>query len=95
MPKEFITIYNNNFSLIKREKQDFKLFSDDVKKNSKEDLYEKTTDFILLFEEIQESQAQNKYKSSYVIDPIFGIIFLYSVLYLNWQSALFNLFSII
>ena len=55
LPEEFITIYNGNFALIKKDKQFFKIFSDEVKTISKEDLDKNTADFVLLFEKIKEN----------------------------------------
>ena len=41
LPQKFITIYNYNFALIKKEEQGFKIFSEEVKTISKEDLKNK------------------------------------------------------
>ena len=95
LPDEFITIYNDKFALIKKEKEGFKIFSDEIKTISKEDLNKNTTDFVLLFEKIKENLDNSNFNFSYFLYPVFTIIFLYSAFFQNWQSALFNLFSIV
>ena len=95
LPEEFIIIYDNNFALIKKENSAFKVYSEDVKTITKEDLYKNSTDFVLLFkkEENLKSKNANSYKNW--VFAILGLLLLYSVFQQNWYELFFNLLSIV
>ena len=86
LPEEFIIIYDNNFALIKKENSAFKVYSEDVKTITKEDLYKNSTDFVLLFkkEENLKSKNANSYKNW--VFAILGLLLLYSVFQQNWYE---------
>jgi uncharacterized membrane protein len=94
LPEEYITVYNNNFSLLAKEEQGFKVFSDDVKFISKEELYKNSDNFILLFDAEDNTKAKEKFNYKYVVFVILGFILIYSVIFLKWYDTLFNLLSV-
>lgn len=94
LPEEFIAIIDNTFSLVKKIGNQYSIYSDKAKTLNKEELHEKSTDFVLLFE---KDPAVSKSFTSYrpLLYAIFSIILLYSVLTLNWYEAIFNILSLI
>jgi len=95
LPEEFITIYNDNFALVKKEESGIKVFSDDVQNVSKEKLYENSTDFVLLFEKENISKEKKIFNFYWLFNGFLILIFGYSLLFLNLQNTLFNLLSIV
>jgi uncharacterized membrane protein/thiol-disulfide isomerase/thioredoxin len=91
----FIVVYQNNFALVKKVGVNYKVFSDDVKTISKEDLYKNSTDFVLLFEEEENTKTKEKFIFNYVIFAILVFLFLYSFWFFRWYETLFNLLSTI
>ena len=95
LPNDFITIYNHDFALIKKEDFAFKVFSEDVKLISKEDLYKNAKDFVLLFETDEKTKIKEKFNLKYTIFALLAFILIYSALFLQLNGALFNLLSIL
>jgi len=93
LPEEFIAIVDSNFSLVKKSGNQYAIYSNKAKTINKDELYQKATDFVLLFE---KDPAINKSVTSYkpFLYAIFAIIALYSVLTLSWYEALFNFLSL-
>ncbi|WP_283420771.1 vitamin K epoxide reductase family protein [Chryseobacterium profundimaris] len=93
LPEEFIAIVDSNFSLVKKAGNQYSIYSDKAKTVNKEELHQKSTDFVLLFE---KDPAVNKSVTSYkpFLYAIFAVIALYSVLTLSWYEALFNFLSL-
>ena len=50
LPEEFIAIVDNSFSVVKKSGNQYSIYSDKTKIINKEELYQKATDFVLLFE---------------------------------------------
>ena len=94
LPEEFITIYKDNFALVKNEKNRFKIYSDDVKTNSKEELYKNSTDFVMLFEKSEENTNQNNLLFSWFFYNVLGLAIAYSTFFLNWQNTIFIILSV-
>lgn len=92
LPDEFIGIYKDNFGLVKKEKNSFKVYSDDIKTVSKEELYKNSTDFVMLFEKSEENPKQNDILSSWFLYSVLGLALAYSAIFLNWQNTIFNTF---
>lgn len=93
LPKEFITIYDNNFTLIEKENESYRIHSNESSIVSQENLFTKTNNFVLLFENNLKASTRSKYNYSFYIFAIVGLLVLYSILYLNWEEAIFNAFS--
>lgn len=95
LPAEFITVYENNFAVIKKENDSYKVFSEDVKTISKEELFKNSTDFVLLYEKEDQGKTTNKVHYKNWVFAIFGLLLLYSCFRQNWHDVIFNLLSII
>ena len=94
LPEEFITIYKDNFAIVKKEKNSFKVYCDDIKTVSKEELYKNSTDFVMLFEKSEENPKQNDILSSWFLYSVVGLALAYSAIFLNWQNTIFNFLSV-
>lgn len=93
LPEEFIAIVDNSFSLVKKAGSNYSIYSDKAKTLNKEELHQKSSDFILLFEKEKiESKTVTSYKP--FIYAVFAIIFIYSLLNLAWFETLFNVLSL-
>jgi len=93
LPQEFIAIVDNNFSLVKKSGNQYAVFSDKAKTLNKNELHQKSTDFVLLFEKDPTvNKSANGYKPFLYL--LFAVILLYSVLTLSWYQTLFNVLSL-
>jgi len=93
LPEEFIAIVDNTFSLVKKSGSQYSIYSDKAKTVNKDELHEKSTDFVLLFEKDSTvSKSFTSYKPFLYL--VFSIIILHSVLTLTWYEALFNILSL-
>jgi uncharacterized membrane protein len=95
LPEEFIAIYNDNFNLVKKEKNSFKIYSDEVKTISKEELYKNSTNFVMLFEKTEENPQQTNFLFSWFLYGVLVLTLVYSGIFLNWQNTIFNILSVI
>ncbi|MEN2436552.1 ABC transporter permease [Weeksellaceae bacterium A-14] len=95
LPKEFVTIYENNFTLVQRKGTQAKIFTDEEKQISFDELKKNSKDFILLLEKNTEEKVSKKDTifPKIIIAVVFGL--LLSVSFLNWNlwSFLFQLLS--
>ncbi|SDH95080.1 Thioredoxin [Chryseobacterium taeanense] len=93
LPEEFIAIVDNSFSVVKKSGNQYSIYSDKTKIINKEELYQKATDFVLLFE---KDKAESKSFTSYkpFVYAIFAIIFIYSLVTLTWYETVFNILSL-
>lgn len=93
LPEEFIAIVDSNFSLVKKSGSQYSIYSDKAKSVNKDELYQKSTDFVLLFE---KDTTINKTATGYkpFLYTIFALIVIYSILTLTWHEALFNILSL-
>ncbi|WP_415325470.1 thioredoxin domain-containing protein [Chryseobacterium sp. MMS23-Vi53] len=93
LPEEFIAIVDNSFSLVKKSGTQYSIYSDKTKTLNKEELHNKSTDFVLLFEKDKvESKTITNYKS--LIYAVFAVIVLYTLLNHAWYEAIFNILSL-
>ena len=95
LPEEFITVYNNNFALIKKENNFYKVYSENVKTISKEELFKNSTDFVLLFKKEEQIKTKNTVNYKNWVFAILGVLVLYTFFQQNWFEAVFNLLSIV
>ena len=96
LPKEFITIYKSEFALVKNIGQDnYTIYSESTENISKEELYKDSQDFVLLFEKTKELEKKSTFSFKLLLYSIFGVIFLYSVIFQTWYEALYTFFSIV
>jgi ABC-type bacteriocin/lantibiotic exporter with double-glycine peptidase domain len=96
LPQEFITIYKDNFALVKKEKENYTLFSDKEEKISKSQLLENSQNFVLLFEKdegkIQKPFAHFPFQSFF---PFTLFVIGFSLWQFPWQQAIFNVLSLV
>jgi uncharacterized membrane protein len=94
LPDEFITVYKDEFSLIQKNKDNFKIISNDVKTISKEELYKNSTNFILLFEKEKQEKTEKSLNFKWFVFVFFAVILCYSAVFLSWEFLLFNALSL-
>ncbi|AJW62948.1 Vitamin K epoxide reductase family protein [Elizabethkingia miricola] len=93
LPEEFITIYKSNFSLIKRIKHGFQIFSEKKICISRNQLIENSENFVILFER-EHQQNKDKFSFSNFIYMFLGFVILFSLFSMHWSAAVFNVLSI-
>lgn len=93
LPEEFIAIVDNSFSIVKKTGSQYSIYSDKAKTLNKEELHQKATDFVLLFE---KDKTERKSVTSYkpFVYAIFAIVLVYSILTQAWYEAVFNILSL-
>lgn len=94
LPEEYIAVVDNSFSLVKKKGDQFTVYSDKVKNVTKEELYQKSSEFVLLFEKIEGTKTASSFNFKPVIYAIFGLIILYSLLQFSWYESVFNILSL-
>lgn len=95
LPKEFITIVDHSFSLIKKNENHFTQYSDQIKNISKENLYKGSDDFVLLFEKTENVKNILPFNFQPIIYLVFGIVLLYSLIQFSWYESTFNILSLL
>ena len=96
LPNEFITIYKNNFSLIKKQyNNSYKIYSDKIENISKEHLFNNSKNFIILFEKEEIKNENNQLNFNWFLFTFFSFLLFYSIFQFRWYELLYNLFSII
>ncbi|MDR2206584.1 MAG: ABC transporter permease, partial [Flavobacteriaceae bacterium] len=94
LPQEFITIYKDNFALVKKNGADFSVFSEKEEKISQTELLENSKNFVLLFDK-KEEQSGKKIFNDFVVFALFFIsISAFSFWQFSWQETLFNVLSL-
>jgi uncharacterized membrane protein len=97
IPEEYIGMVDNSFSLVKKAKNKYKVYSETVTSLSKSQLYDKSTNLIILFE-TNENKINNINKinpsSSLQFYVVFIFIILYSIVKFEWYETLFNILSL-
>lgn len=93
LPEEFIAIVDNSFSLVKKNGNQYSIYSDKTKILNKDELHKKSTDFVLLFE---RDKVENKTVTSYkpLIYAVFAVILIYSLVSQAWYEVVFNVLSL-
>lgn len=95
LPKEFITIVDHSFSLIKKNENQFTQYSDQIKNISKENLYKSSDNFVLLFEKTENVKNISSFNFKPFIYLVFGIILVYSLIQFSWYESTFNMLSLL
>ncbi|MGC4128196.1 MAG: vitamin K epoxide reductase family protein [Bergeyella sp.] len=95
LPEEFITVYKNDFALIRKNKTDFSVFSDKEEKISQEELFKNSENIVFLFEKEKAKEEKIGFNFSYFLYVVFGFAVLYSAIFQSWYSVVFTLLSVI
>lgn len=95
LPKQFITFYNNKFTYVEKQNDEYLIFTEKIEKLSKEKLHSESSDFVILFEKNEE--VKEKEKINYKLIMYFFIVLasFYSAFQNTFHLFLFNVFSII
>lgn len=94
LPDEFIAIVDNAFSLVKKSGNSYDVYSEDLKNLTKEQLYNKTTNFVILFEKTDRIDKRHSPISKSLLYIIFFLFIAYSIFQLDWYYAVFNILSV-
>ncbi len=95
LPEEFIAIVDDSFSLVKKTGNNYSVFSDKTKNLNKEELHNKSSDFVLLFEKDEKADHKTTISFKPFAYAAFGLNILYSILNLAWYETIFNMLSLI
>ncbi|HAH55557.1 MAG TPA: ABC transporter permease [Flavobacterium sp.] len=87
LPKQFITVYNNNFSFVEKLNNEYLVFTDKKQKVSQEDLFNNSGDIVFIFEETESVNNKNNLNYKY-----FGIFLIAFALVLSFFTSDFSLF---
>lgn len=90
LPENFITIYKNNFALVKRNNNQVKVFSDKEEQISFDELKTHSTDFILLFEKTTDEKVSAKNHSFQNVIVLIAFAILLSISFFNWNVWAFT-----
>ncbi|MGH1520712.1 vitamin K epoxide reductase family protein [Chryseobacterium sp. JK1] len=94
LPEEFIAIVENSFSLVKKSGSNYSVYSEKAKTFEKEELYKKSTDFVLLFEKSENAESKLAFNFKPILYGIFAIVLAYSFISQTIYEAVFNLLSL-
>ena len=94
LPEEFIAIVDNSFSLVKKSGSAYSVYSEKAKTLNKEELHQKSTDFVLLFEKTENAENKSAFDFKPVLYLVFAVILIYSFLTLSIYEAIFNVLSL-
>ncbi|WP_185290686.1 vitamin K epoxide reductase family protein [Chryseobacterium lactis] len=94
LPEEFIAIVENAFSLVKKSGSSYAVYSEKAKTFEKDELYKKSTDFVLLFEKTEKAETKSVFNFKPVLYGIFAVIIAYSFISQTIFEAIFNILSL-
>ncbi|AZA79207.1 ABC transporter permease [Chryseobacterium sp. G0186] len=94
LPEEFIAIVENSFSLVKKSGNSYSVYSEKAKTLNQEELYDKSTNFVLLFEKTEKAENKMAFNFKPILYAIFAVILVYSLLSQQIYEAIFNLLSL-
>ncbi|ROH95527.1 thioredoxin domain-containing protein [Chryseobacterium daecheongense] len=94
LPEEFIAIVENSFSLVKKSGNSYSVYSDKAKTLNRDELHQKSSDFVLLFEKDEKSDHKSISNFKPFIYAIFALIAIYSVVNLAWYETVFTVLSL-
>ncbi|REC46260.1 vitamin K epoxide reductase family protein [Chryseobacterium pennipullorum] len=94
LPEEFIAIVENSFSLVKKSGNSYAVYSEKAKTLDKEELYKKSTDFVLLFEKTEKAESKMAFNFKPILYAIFAIVVIYSFVSQTIFEAIFNVLSL-
>ena len=97
LSEEFLTIYKDKFSLVVKEKEQYKIYSDEEICISEKELLENSQNLVMLFEKNENKQSS---KSSTINFNVFmlillGVYVVFNFLQNDWISFSFNIVSLI
>lgn len=95
LPEEFIAIVENSFSLVKKSGNSYSVYSDKAKTLNRDELHQKSSDFVLLFEKDEKSDYKSISNFKPFIYAIFALIAIYSVINLAWYETVFTILSLV
>lgn len=97
LPDEFITIYKSHFSLIKKEKKSYNVYSDEVVNILEKDLLEHSQNLVILFEQNKTPNylPKKSIKYTFFFFILLVLYVIYNFLQKNWVGFTFNIVSVI
>ncbi|MVO08983.1 thioredoxin domain-containing protein [Flavobacterium sp. TP390] len=95
LPNQFITIHNNKFTYVEKKDNDYLIYSDKASKMSKSKLHDEASDFVIIFEKVEEVLHKSEINFKWLIYSFFALFSLYSYFQNTVQLFLFNILSII
>ena len=94
LPEEFITLYKNNFSLIRKYGQNYQVISDDVQTIDYKTLVENSQDFVMLIHKTEKKIEKKTIEYSKFLYLLFALIISFSFWQFYWMYVAFNMFSL-
>ncbi|MBB6371923.1 vitamin K epoxide reductase family protein [Chryseobacterium shigense] len=94
LPEEFIAIVDNSFSLVKKSGANYSVYSEKAKTLNKEELHNKSTNFVLLFEKTENAENKTVFNFKPLLYAVFAIILGYSFFTQTLSEAIFNVLSL-
>lgn len=94
LPDEFIVLIDQSFSLVKKKGSYYTIYSDKIKNISKDELHKNSSNFVLLFEKINNDNTVSFLNLKPFIFLVFGVIILFNFLQFTWYENIFNLLSL-
>lgn len=94
LPEEFIAIVDNSFSLVKKSGANYSVYSEKAKTLNKEELHNKSTNFVLLFEKTESAENKTAFNFKPLLYAVFAIIIGYSFFAQTISEAIFNVLSL-
>ncbi|MEM0542600.1 hypothetical protein WFZ85_08215 [Flavobacterium sp. j3] len=95
LPKQFITVYNNNYAIVEKFNNEYLLFTDKKQKISQEELFSNTGEVVFIFEETESANHKNNLNYKYFGIFIIAFALLLSFFTSNLSLFFFNLLSTI
>ncbi|MBK1896138.1 vitamin K epoxide reductase family protein [Chryseobacterium paridis] len=92
---EFIIIYKDAYSLIKKEKNGYRIYSNEIKIIPEKELHQDSEDFVLLFEKDEITEKKHFLNFNKLVYILFTLYAIYSLVLFSWVASLFNILSII
>lgn len=94
LPKQFITFYNNKFTYIEKQNDDYLIFTDKIEKISKDELHSEASNFVILFEKTEEVQEQKLISHKWLMYSFFVLASIYSAFESTLDLFIYNILSI-
>ncbi|QIY91234.1 vitamin K epoxide reductase family protein [Chryseobacterium gallinarum] len=94
LPEEFIAIVDNSFSLVKKTGNNYSVYSEKAKTIDKQELHQKSTNFVLLFEKTENAESKLAFNFKPVLYCIFAMVLVYSFISQTLYEAIFNILSL-
>ncbi|MFL9835542.1 vitamin K epoxide reductase family protein [Chryseobacterium terrae] len=94
LPDEYIGIVDGTFSIVKKEQKDYKIYSEKMMSLTKNQLYEKSTNLVILFEKIENRDAKAVSTFNVILYMLYISVILYSIIKFTWYETLFNILSL-